>query len=142
MYVTNCISTTKIQKISEITNFFRHYFLSRTEVQFRFKRLCLPMFPKLRPDVASGTSRRSNRCVTTQRQIRRDVISDTSCPESSEPHLKRGNRRNIGYKNSIFCTLIKQYRNQTTKYHLFRCFCCIFAIEKNQDLNLIHKNIF
>ena len=33
MFVTNCISTTKIQKISEITNFFRHYFLSRTEVE-------------------------------------------------------------------------------------------------------------
>ena len=34
MFVTNCISTTKIQKISEITNFFRHYFLSRTEVDY------------------------------------------------------------------------------------------------------------
>ena len=34
MFVTNCNSTTKIQKISEITNFFRHYFLSRTEVSF------------------------------------------------------------------------------------------------------------
>ena len=32
MFVTNWISTTKIKKISEITNFFRHYFLSRTEV--------------------------------------------------------------------------------------------------------------
>ena len=32
MFVTNWISTTKIQKISEITNFFRHYFLSRTGV--------------------------------------------------------------------------------------------------------------
>ena len=32
MFVTNWISTTKIQKISEITNFFRHDFLSRTEV--------------------------------------------------------------------------------------------------------------
>ena len=32
MFVTNWISPTKIQKISEITNFFRHYFLSRTEV--------------------------------------------------------------------------------------------------------------
>ncbi len=32
MFVTNWNSTTKIQKISEITNFFRHYFLSRTEV--------------------------------------------------------------------------------------------------------------
>ena len=32
MFVTNWISSTKIQKISEITNFFRHYFLSRTEV--------------------------------------------------------------------------------------------------------------
>ena len=37
MFVTNWISTTKIQKISEITNFFRHYFLSRTEVYFAFK---------------------------------------------------------------------------------------------------------
>ena len=35
MFVTNWISTTKIQKISEITNFFRHYFLSRTEVIFK-----------------------------------------------------------------------------------------------------------
>ena len=34
MFVTNWISTTKIQKISEITNFFRHYFLSRTEVLY------------------------------------------------------------------------------------------------------------
>ena len=37
MFVTNWISTTKIQKISEITNFFRHYFLSRTEVVFVFE---------------------------------------------------------------------------------------------------------
>ena len=37
MFVTNWISTTKIQKISEITNFFRHYFLSRTEVVFAFQ---------------------------------------------------------------------------------------------------------
>ena len=36
MFVTNWISTTKIQKISEITNFFRHYFLSRTEVIMNF----------------------------------------------------------------------------------------------------------
>ena len=37
MFVTNWISTTKIQKISEITNFFRHYFLSRTEVVCRWQ---------------------------------------------------------------------------------------------------------
>ena len=37
MFVTNWISTTKIQKISEITNFFRHYFLSRTEVYIMFR---------------------------------------------------------------------------------------------------------
>ena len=37
MFVTNWISTTKIQKISEITNFFRHYFLSRTEVENHYK---------------------------------------------------------------------------------------------------------
>ncbi len=36
MFVTNWISPTKIQKISEITNFFRHYFLSRTEVKIAF----------------------------------------------------------------------------------------------------------
>ena len=35
MFVTNWILTTKIQKISEITNFFRHYFLSRTEVHIQ-----------------------------------------------------------------------------------------------------------
>ena len=49
MFVTNCISTTKIQKISEITNFFRHYFLSRTEVNtmfftFRWSVFSVPVF--------------------------------------------------------------------------------------------------
>ena len=39
MFVTNWISPTKIQKISEITNFFRHYFLSRTEVQDYNRRI-------------------------------------------------------------------------------------------------------
>lgn len=33
MFVTNWISPAKIQKISEITNFFRHYFLSQTELK-------------------------------------------------------------------------------------------------------------
>lgn len=41
MFVTNWISTTKIQKISEITNFFRHYFLSRTEVSINMKGIVL-----------------------------------------------------------------------------------------------------
>ena len=41
MFVTNWNSTTKIQKISEITNFFRHYFLSRTEVEI----LSTPLSP-------------------------------------------------------------------------------------------------
>ena len=40
MFVTNWNSTTKIQKISEITNFFRHYFLSRTEV-YNEKRMII-----------------------------------------------------------------------------------------------------
>ena len=39
MFVTNWISTTKIQKISEITNFFRHYFLSRTEVVNQYREV-------------------------------------------------------------------------------------------------------
>ena len=34
MFVTICNSTTKIQKISEITNFFKYYFLSRTQVMW------------------------------------------------------------------------------------------------------------
>ena len=38
MFVTNWISPTKIQKISEITNFFRHYFLSRTEVNMYYSQ--------------------------------------------------------------------------------------------------------
>ena len=41
MFVTNWISTTKIQKISEITNFFRHYFLSRTEVMMGWNFLLM-----------------------------------------------------------------------------------------------------
>ena len=47
MFVTNWILTTKIQKISEITNFFRHYFLSRTEVKIQLfieKLLFLPYY--------------------------------------------------------------------------------------------------
>ena len=49
MFVTNWISPTKIQKISEITNFFRHYFLSRTEVNYLFT---------LETDIESGTKSR------------------------------------------------------------------------------------
>ena len=47
MFVTNWISTTKIQKISEITNFFRHYFLSRTEVWYEHDVLLHDGFPVL-----------------------------------------------------------------------------------------------
>ena len=50
MFVTNWISTTKIQKISEITNFFRHYFLSRTEV-FTLKE---EDFNELLPSLLTG----------------------------------------------------------------------------------------
>ena len=62
------------------------------------------LFPKLRPDVASGTSRRSNRCVTTQRQIRRDVILDTSCPDSSEPHLNYRKCFNNDMQYLVMCS--------------------------------------
>lgn len=47
MFVTNWISPTKIQKISEITNFFRHYFLSRTEVNIVLSNLRLLVLLKL-----------------------------------------------------------------------------------------------
>ena len=67
MFVTNWISTTKIQKISEITNFFRHYFLSRTEVSWDFsnstfgfqdKHMLLPIPLKereLNPNIQQNT---------------------------------------------------------------------------------------
>ena len=52
MFVTNWILTTKIQKISEITNFFRHYFLSRTEVDNCLRDvLFLPNLPYLVSDI-------------------------------------------------------------------------------------------
>ena len=48
MFVTNWISTTKIQKISEITNFFRHYYLSRTEVIFWYHHI--PLLSKVKDE--------------------------------------------------------------------------------------------
>ena len=53
MFVTNWISTTKIQKISEITNFFRHYFLSRTEVVIDRKSLFIEFCAKLIYEILS-----------------------------------------------------------------------------------------
>ena len=60
MFVTNWISTTKIQKISEITNFFRHYFLSRTEVDYygahndQYRQSALPLKGKNYYDTPSN----------------------------------------------------------------------------------------
>ena len=53
MFVTNWISTTKIQKISEITNFFRHYFLSRTEVVF-YKKLYIEIEYATPPNIKAN----------------------------------------------------------------------------------------
>ena len=55
MFVTNWISTTKIQKISEITNFFRHYFLSRTEVSLD-DFFTITNYPGADPETASMNS--------------------------------------------------------------------------------------
>ena len=41
MFVTNWISTTKIQKISEITNFFRHYFYPELRYTLNLYAVCL-----------------------------------------------------------------------------------------------------
>ena len=62
MFVTNWISTTKIQKISEITNFFRHYFLSRTEVvstnlMFRILKAVSEMYDTCLLDNCSSKSK-------------------------------------------------------------------------------------
>ena len=62
MFVTNWISTTKIQKISEITNFFRHYFLSRTEVIIWFfeafaltgRQVCKHIYPGRCPGLGAS----------------------------------------------------------------------------------------
>ena len=58
MFVTNWISTTKIQKISEITNFFRHYFLSRTEV-FITNKAILPLHKLIFRSISIGTAVRT-----------------------------------------------------------------------------------
>ena len=55
MFVTNWISTTKIQKISEITNFFRHYFLSRTEVECKGFGLLYVVFQPHDTDGRNGS---------------------------------------------------------------------------------------
>ena len=62
------------------------------------------LFPKLRPDVASGTSRRDNRRVPTQCLIRRDVILDTSCPDSSKPHLNYRKCFNNDMQYLVMCS--------------------------------------
>ena len=54
MFVTNWISTTKIQKISEITKFFRHYFLSRTEVIILLKEPISQIFFVILPPISES----------------------------------------------------------------------------------------
>ena len=55
MFVTNWISTTKIQKKSEITNFFRHYFLSRTEVKDGYEVLRPQGRPYVQEDIRQSS---------------------------------------------------------------------------------------
>ena len=74
MFVTNWISTTKIQKISEITNFFRHYFLSRTEVSIQgfvckiLPEWCGDFSAKQRPDLVK---------IRQNRYLRNRIITDS-----------------------------------------------------------------
>ncbi len=81
----------RLHEISHIRAFLRHFLRKTQKVLskkafFRFKAWGFQSFfvtspsmrKKLRPDVASDTSRRNNNCVTTQQQIRRDAVSDTS----------------------------------------------------------------
>ena len=47
------------------------------------------MRKKLRPDVASDTSRRNNNCVATQQQIRRDENEGTNSHDGNIWQLKQ-----------------------------------------------------
>ena len=70
MFVTNWISTTKIQKISEITNFFRHYFLSRTEVIIFTTNFYFPISTQQRQAVIQDLYVSGGKMSTTQCVLR------------------------------------------------------------------------
>ena len=65
----------KTQKVLSKKAFFR--FINAWGFQ-SFSVTSPSMRKKLRPDVASDTSRRNNNCVTTQHQIRRDENEGTN----------------------------------------------------------------
>ena len=96
------------------------------------------LFPKLRPDVASGTSRRDNRRVTTQRQIRRDVISDTSCPDSSEPHLNYRKCFNNDMQYLVMCVSVSAFIpciiQKSSNSWLNKCCYCFFHRSGSKSL--------
>ena len=96
MFVTNWISTTKIQKISEITNFFRHYFLSRTEVFHDYILFCSSLqyrFSNPSVSLSKGSST-SNQAFLLRRK---DVNRPTRC---SEPL-----RSKVGGPSKVFAML-------------------------------------
>ena len=83
MFVTNWISPTKIQKISEITNFFRHYFLSRTEVTFHsYRRTFATLQAAAGTDIRTIQSIMAHKSITTtQRYIK---VVDANKREASK----------------------------------------------------------
>ena len=101
MFVTNWISTTKIQKISEITNFFRHYFLSRTEVYDYTDRLGEIQVPCL---VMSGTN---DLCTPLVAKTLYDGIQD------SKWHLFVGARHMpFAEQNDEYCQVLEEWMEE------------------------------
>ena len=93
MFVTNWNSTTKIQKISEITNFFRHYFLSRTEV------------------ISISESLRSM-TIQCARQMHEVFKSGILPKANKQHHCKNCSLVNLCIPEMSDCTLVSTYLNK------------------------------
>ena len=87
MFVTNWISTTKIQKISEITNFFRHYFLSRTEVYSSLVYNSFP-FPSISDTKKSEIEEAATNVLLARENYPEKTLADLYDPEKMPEDLR------------------------------------------------------
>ena len=130
MFVTNWISTTKIQKISEITNFFRHYFLSRTEVKYIhryvYHNATHPLPSPCQPNAQAGCKELDNSMI---RSLHPNLPSwEISC-----------------WKPTALLVIVLIYKIVTTcivrriyidTFHLF----CKFLSQKIESLKILRTN--